>query len=129
MKIKRFILYFILFSVLLSIVPLIVQNYYPQEEFLIPRFWSLFVIFGILTFSIYIMTSWRMSISNKSSGQALLASVSVKLLFYMIIAFVYLSQNSVDPVKFLLNFFYLYLFHTVFEIYCLLCNLRNQNFK
>lgn len=70
-----------------------------------------------------------MSISNKSSGQALLASVSIKLLFYMIIAFVYLSQNSVDPVKFLLNFFYLYLFHTVFEIYCLLCNLRNQNFK
>lgn len=70
-----------------------------------------------------------MRVSIKSSGQALLASIAVKLLLYMVIAFVYISQNTVDPVKFMICFFYLYFFHTVFEIYCFLCNLRNQKFK
>lgn len=129
MSLLRFLIYFILFILTLSIAPLVFQHYFPEIDLLIPRFWPLFLIFGLLTLSIYILASWRMRISNKASGQALLGSVTVKLLFCMIIAFVYINANPVDPVKFVVNFFYLYFFHTVFEIYCLLCNLRNQNFK
>jgi hypothetical protein len=113
----------------LAIGPYVIYAYYADSELLIPKFWSLFAIFGIVTFSIYIIAYWRMGISNKASGQALLGSVSVKLLICMVIAFIYLNGNSVEPLKFMLNFFYLYFFHTVFEIYCLLCNLRNQKFK
>ena len=129
MKIKRFILYFIIFNGLLSLAPLIAQNYFSEAGILIPHFWILFSIFSGLTFSIYIIAYWRMSISDRSSGLALLGSITLKLLFCMIMAFVYLSQNSVEAAKFLLSFFYLYIFHTVFEIYCLLRNLRNQNSK
>ncbi len=129
MRIQRFVIYFILFNIVLSLPPLFAQYYFADETILIPRFWGLFAIFSVLTFSIYMIASWRMSISDRSSGQALLGSVTIKLLFCMILAFVYLSGNTVEPVRFLLNFFYLYLFHTVFEIYCLLCNLRNQKFK
>ena len=129
MKIQRFLIYFILFNVTLSIAPLISENYYPEYPILIPRFWNMFAVFSVITFVIYILASWRMSVSYKSSGEALLASIGIKLLLYMVIAFVYLSSNTVDPIKFLISFFYLYFFHTVFEIYCLLCNLRNQNFK
>ena len=129
MKIQRFLIYFILFNVTLSIAPLISENYYPEYLILIPRFWNMFAVFSVITFVIYILASWRMRVSYKSSGEALLASIGIKLLLYMVIAFVYLSSNTVDPIKFLISFFYLYFFHTVFEIYCLLCNLRNQNFK
>ena len=129
MKIQRVLIYFILFNVTLSIAPLIAENYYPESKILIPRFWNMFAVFSILNFVIYILASWRIDVSYKSSGQALLASIVVKLLLYMVIAFVYISSNTVDPIKFLISFFYLYLFHTVFELYCLLCNLRNQNFK
>ena len=129
MTLKRFLLLFLFFNITLAIVPCLVQIYYPEKDLLIPHFWVLFGIFAALTFFIYLIAYWRMSISNRSSGQALLGSITIKLLICMIMAFVYLSENSVDPAKFLINFFYLYFFHTVFEIYCLLCNLRNQNFK
>lgn len=129
MSVSRFLIYFILFILVLSVAPLVFQFYYPEMQLLIPRFWPLFFIFGLLTFSILLIASWRMRISNKASGQALLGSVTIKLLFCMIIAFVYINANPVDPIKFIINFFYLYFFHTVFEIYCLLCNLRNQKFK
>ncbi len=125
----KFLIYFILFNILLSVAPLVAENYYPHQELLIPRFWNMFAVFSIITFVIYILASWRMNVSIKSSGQALLASIAVKLLLYMVIAFVYISQNTVNPVNFMICFFYLYFFHTVFEIYCLLCNLRNQKFK
>lgn len=129
MKIGRFLLYFILFNVFLALAPIVAQTYYSEGEYVIPYFWMLFWIFSALTFFIYLIAYWRMSISNRSSGQALLGSITIKLLICMIMAFVYLSENSVDPTKFLINFFYLYFSHTVFEIYCLLRNLRNQNFK
>ena len=126
MTVQKFLIYFLLFNIFLSIAPLIAENYYPDFNLLIPRFWNMFAVFSIITFVIYLFASWRMHVSIKSSGQALLASIAVKLLFYMVIAFVYISQNTVDPLKFMICFFYLYFFHTVFEISCLLCNLRNQ---
>ena len=129
MGLVRFLLYFLGFMLLLATGPYLLDTFYAESSFLIPKFWSLFSVFGIVTFIVYAVASWRMGISNKASGQALLGSVAVKLLIYMIIAFVYLSANHVEPVNFMLNFFYLYFFHTVFEIYCLLCNLRNQKFK
>ena len=128
MKLTRFITLFLIFNLLLAFPPGIVEMYYPNR-FLMPDFWILFGIFSTLTFFIYLIAFWRMSISNKASGQILLASVTIRLLICMIMVFIYLSSHIVDPAKFLLNFFYLYFFHTVFEIYCLLCNLRNQNLK
>ncbi len=129
MSVTRFLIYFVLFNIVLSIPPLLAENNYDDLALLIPRFWNMFAVFSIITFVIYILASWRMNVSIKSSGQALLASIAVKLLLYMVIAFVYISQNTVDPAKFMICFFYLYFFHTVFEIYCLLCNLRNQKIK
>lgn len=129
LKFSRFILLFISFMALLAAGPLISTYYFQKNDFLIPYFWELFSLFGILTFVIYSFASWRMQISNKASGQAILASVTIKLLFCMVLAFIYLYNIDTDPSKFLLNFFYLYFFHTVFEIYCLLCNLRNQKIK
>lgn len=129
MSIYRFFIYFILFTIFLAGIPLIFQIFYPESTLLIPKFWALFWIFQMLTLSIYLIASWRMRISDKASGQALLGSVTIKLLFCMIIAFVYINANPVDPLGFIINFFYLYFFHTVFEIYCLLCNLRNQKIK
>ena len=129
MSISRFIIYFILFIFFLAIPPLVAQYFFPVEGLLIPKFWLLFWIFAILTFSIYSFAYWRMSISINASGQALLGSITIKLLICTLIAFLYISENTVDPIKFIINFFYLYFLHTVFEIYCLLCNLHNPKIK
>ena len=129
MSISRFIIYFILFIFFLAIPPLVAQYFFPIEGLLIPKFWLLFWIFAILTFSIYSFAYWRMSISINASGQALLGSITIKLLICTLIAFLYISENTVDPIKFIINFFYLYFLHTVFELYCLLCNLHNPKIK
>ncbi len=129
MKLTRFIVLFLIFNLLLALPPGIAEVYYPDKWFLIPDFGALFGIFSTLTLFIYLIAYWRMGISNKASGQVLLGSVTIKLLTCMVMAFIYLSNHTVDPSKFLLNFFYLYFFHTVFELYCLLCNLRNQILK
>ena len=108
-SINRFLIYFLLFNILLGVGPI--------------------SPFSVLTLSLHLVAHWRMSISNKASGQVLLGSISVKLLFCMILVFIYLSKMDINPTLFLLNFFYLYFFHTVFEVYCLLRNLRNQILK
>ncbi len=129
MSINRFIILFLCFVSLLALPPAFIQQYYPEKQFLIPNFWLLFILSSGLTLLIFLIAYWRMRISNKASGQVLLGSITIKLLIYMITAFVYLSKFTVDPSYFLINFFYLYFFQSVFEIYCLLCNLRNQNLK
>jgi len=129
MNISRFVIYFILFIASLALPPVIAQYFFPDQALIIPKFWPLFWIFAFFTFSIYLFAHWRMGISNKDSGQALLGSVTIRLIICMFLAFIYLRVNTVEPIIFILNFFYLYFFHTVFEIYCLLCNLRNQKFK
>ena len=126
MSFNRFIIYFILFNLFLAAAPLIADNLFKDAKLLIPKFWPLFAIFSFLTFNIYVFATWRMRVSDQASAQALLASITVKMIFSMIIAFVYIRGNTFEPLNFIINFFYLYFFHTVFEIYCLLCNLRNQ---
>jgi hypothetical protein len=129
MSFNRFIIYFILFNLLLATAPLLADFFFSEENLLIPKFWLIFSFFSILTFNIYVIASWRMRISNRASGQALLGSITVKLLLSMIVAFVYIRGNTFEPINFITNFFYLYFFHTVFEIYCLLCTLHNQKIK
>lgn len=122
MSFSRFTALFCVFIFLLALGPVFLQLHHPV--YLIPRFWHLFIFFSGFTFLTYTVAFWRMQISNKASGQILLASVVLRLLFCMILAFVYLYNMDVNKGYFMLNFFYLYLSHTVFEIYCLLCNLR-----
>lgn len=129
MTLNRFLLYFLFFNIALAAPPLAAEVLYSSQKLLIPHFWALFLIFDVLTLQLFLFAFWRMRISYKASGQAILASVSVKLLFCMILAFIYLYNVNTDKTKFLVNFFYLYFFHSVFEIYSLLRNLRNQNFK
>ena len=128
-SIQRFFFLFIVFNIVLAAIPFTADRLYPARELLIPNFWVLFAFFSGLTLIIFLTAFLMAGISNKASGQALLGGITIRFLFCMVIALVYISNFKVEPVKFLLNFFYLYFFNTVFEIYCLLRNLRNQNTK
>ena len=129
LNIKRFSILFVIFLIILASIPLSVDYFFPDRELLIPKFWVLFGFFSGLTLLIVLTAFLMMKISKKASGQALLGGITIRFLFCMVIALVYISNFEVDPVKFMINFFYLYFFNTVFEIYCLLRNLRNQNTK
>lgn len=129
LSLLRFFTLFLIFLLVLAAIPLLVDHYFPADQLLIPNFWVLFGFFSGLTLIIFLTAYIMAGISNKASGHALLGGMTIRFLFCMIIALVYISNFRVEPLKFLINFFYLYFFNTVFEIYCLLRNLRNQNTK
>ncbi|MFM6976853.1 MAG: hypothetical protein ACKOW2_08425 [Sphingobacteriaceae bacterium] len=122
MKFSQVVTYFVIFLVVLAAGPYWLQTKNP--DYLISLFWKLYVLFAGFTLLVLAIAFWRMKVSDKASGQVLLATVVSRLLFCMILLFVYLSNFNVNGTVFVLNFFYLYLTHTVFEIYCLLRNLR-----
>jgi len=47
----------------------------------------------------------------------------------MIFIYVFLSNNRLNKLVFMADFFYIYLLNTVFEIYVLLRNLRHKNLR
>ncbi|MXV17589.1 hypothetical protein [Hufsiella ginkgonis] len=124
MSTQRFFILFLVFNLVLAILPATAGKY--SEFRLIPGFWGLFVVFDILTLNICLIARWRMQIGHKASGQVLLGTITARFLFCMVLVLIYVVKIPVKPVPFLACFFYLYFFHFIFEVYCLLRNLRNQ---
>lgn len=127
MKLTLYFKYFFLFNIFLALPPLFVVRLYPHEIYLIPFFWELFAAFAVLNLVVYILAWWGSLRSNSGAAKGFLGGTMFKFLLWMIVVFIYIRFVKVDGGKFLINFFYLYFFNSVFEIYCLLRNLRIQN--
>jgi hypothetical protein len=127
MKIDKYYIYFLVFNLLLGIPPLIIQKYYTASNLIIPHFWDLFALFAVMNLVIHILNHTGIIKSNAGAVKGFMGGTFLKFFVWMIVIFVYTSKIQVNAPKFMGNFFYLYLFNTVFEIYCLLLNLRNQN--
>ncbi len=58
-----------------------------------------------------------------------LATTTVKILGTLFFVLFFLRKNHVNKFPFVADFFYVYFLNTVFEVYGLLRNLRNQNLR
>jgi len=125
---KRFFIAFGICTLIIALPPAIV-NYIGKEDWLIPGFWLIFQFFSSLTFLICLGVIWGQLKNGTLGGQIFLGATTFKLVICMTIALVYTRKYKVNDVVFVLNYFYLYLFYTAFEIYSLLSNLRVQNKK
>ncbi len=128
LKLSNFFYSYFLAIFLIALPPL-TYVYFFKGLGLVPHFWTIFMMFAVLTFSVCFSTLTSNLKNPKLSVQVFLVATIVKLLVCMFFVPVYLSLNHVSPILFLVCFFYLYLLNTVFEIYALLCNLRLQNLK
>lgn len=92
----------------------------------IPKYWVVFGFMAGIAVVVYVL-SWY-GIRNGGEGQVLMTmgGIVIRLLFSMLLAVFYLNTFKVDPIIFVVNFFSAYFLFTVFEIYCLLVNLRHQ---
>ena len=127
MSLGKYLKYFIIFNIFFAAAPLYIARTF-SNNILVPHFWVLFALFDGMTILVYAISFF----GRRKSAQSvivLLGSIGLKLLFAMIVVFVYIRLTPVEPVRFLVCFFYIYLFNSVFEIYCLLRTLRNQNLK
>ena len=128
LKLLNFIYSYFLAILLIALPPLAYVNFYKGLG-MIPHFWTVFLMFAVLTFLVCFSTLLSNLKNSQLSVQVFLVSTIIKLLVCMFFVPVYLYQFHVNQVHFLVCYFYLYLLNTAFEIYALLCNLRLQNLK
>ncbi len=79
-----------------------------------------------ITLLVYFLSFIGLKLAGENQPLILLGGVFIRLLGSLGFVLVYLNKTKVDPILFVVNFFSVYFLFTVFEIYCLLRNLRHQ---
>ena len=80
-----------------------------------------------MTYIAYITADLGIKKNPEVGVMAIMASITVKMLFSLAFVLIYSMKGQQMGLTFLLNFFSLYLLFSFFEIYWLLRNLRHQN--
>lgn len=94
-----------------------------------PHFWTIFGFVTGLTFVTIISVLVVARIKKEIYAQTFLGATMIKLLASMFFCLFFLLHFKGNGIIFFANFFYVYFFNLVFEIYGLLRTLRNQNLK
>ncbi|WP_244214376.1 hypothetical protein [Pedobacter jejuensis] len=121
-------IYFIFIGVLIGLVA-ILPSIFPGSDLFVPNFWLMFGFLAGITFIAYLLVDIGVKRDPEVGIMAIMGSIAVKMIFCMAFVLIYSIKGKGIGVLFLLNFFSLYLLFSVFEIYCLLRNLRHQNLK
>ncbi|TWJ00033.1 hypothetical protein JN11_02448 [Mucilaginibacter frigoritolerans] len=128
MKTYKSIITFLLFTCLVAVPPLALK-YSGLESWLVPGFWGMFFFVAGLTFIVLLFILTIQAKNTEMYAPAFLGATTFKLLACLIFLLVFIKTRHPEKVFFVVDFMYLYLLNTVFEIYGLLRNLRNQNSK
>ncbi len=128
MKIYKPVILFLVFTSLLTIPPLLLK-YFDNGDWLVPNFWGMFAFMSVITFVVIVIVLAVQQKNNEMYAPAFLGATTFKLLACLIFVLVFIKKNHPEKYVFVVNFMYLYFLNTVFEIYGLLRNLRNQNLK
>ena len=126
MSIARFSLLFLLYSLVVVAIPLGLDGRLPFP--VVSNYYMLLSVFlFVLTLIVYILSYLGIKKGGQVSVLGLLGGLTIKMIFSLSLMLV-LILKSADNQKVLAgNFFYLYFLFTVFEVSCLLRNLRDQN--
>jgi hypothetical protein len=127
LKNYKLIISFLLFTCLVAIPP-IALKFAGLENWLVPGFWTMFLVSG-LTLIVVLFVLTIQAKNNEMYAAAFLGGTTFKLLACLIFLLVFIKTRHPGKVFFVVDFMYLYLLNTGFEIYGLLRNLRNQNSK
>lgn len=126
MSFQKFLGYYILLIIISSGLAYSGNQFIFDQKMLIPHFWGLYAFMAFITLLVYLASTYALKLDGEFQSYILLGAVVVRFLGSLIILLFYLLKNKVDSVLFMSNFFSIYLLFTVFEIYCLLRNLRHQ---
>jgi hypothetical protein len=128
MKVLPSLLGYLIFVILLAILPVTAQHN-GYDDWLVGNFWLIFFFLSGLTF--LVITS-ILVVQKKNSEyyvQGFLVATTVKILACLFFILIFLAKNKVNKYVFLADFFYVYLLNMGFEVYILLRNLRHKNLR
>ncbi|GAA4797502.1 hypothetical protein GCM10023231_27580 [Olivibacter ginsenosidimutans] len=129
MSLPRFTIYYIVYGFMLALLARVIASLFPQREILASNFWQAFVFLFLLTYIAYIVAHNGMKRTAQAGVMAVMGSIVLKLLVALSFVLFVLMKTAVNQLVFALNYFSLYLLFSLFEVMCLLRNLRNQNKK
>lgn len=127
MKFSRFLVLYAAFSGLVAFSALALQHAFTTVQFLGPHFWLLFIVIAVLTGVAYGVSDLGVKKGGQLSILSLMVGLFVKLLASLVVVAALILKFPENKQINALNFFSLYLLFTVFEVMCLLRNLRDQN--
>lgn len=125
MALKNFIGSYLLYTLLLGLAAEALRYFFPAA--LANSFWVVFGFIAIITLAAYLLAYFGIKKNPETGVVAILGSIMIKMLFAMCFVLIYSVKRQENNMTFALNFFSLYLLFTLFEILCLLRNLRHQN--
>jgi len=128
MKLSASIIYYLVFIIIIAVPPVILQNT-GNADLLAGNFWTLFIFLSVLTFLIVMAMLWAKQKNQEYFTGAFLGGTTFKLLACLIFIFVFVRKNPADKHVFLVDFIYIYLLNTAFEVYVLLRNLRHEKLR
>ncbi len=126
MKSLKPVLSFLIFTILIAIPPLLLK-YLDGGDLLVPGFWLMFFFMSGVTLIIIVFVLAVQKRNSEMYAQAFLGATTFKLLVCLFFVLIFIKKNRPDKLFFVADFMYVYFLNTVFEIYGLLRNLRNQN--
>jgi len=128
MKTTTAILYFVLFTIIIAIPPVLLQQT-GNSSLLNAGFWTIFTFMSVLTFLVLVGMLVVYQKNEEYFTQAFLGGTTIKILACLIFIFVFRANNTINKLAFIVDFFYIYLLNTCFEVYVLLRKLRHKNLR
>lgn len=128
MKISNTIAAYLVFLLLIALPPALLM-YTDETAYIVIKFWLLFGYLSALTLMVIVTVIIAQQRNPESGAPAFLATTTIKILGTLFFVLVFLRKNHVNKLPFAVDFIYIYLLNTAFEVYALLRNLRNQNLR
>lgn len=116
------------FSIILALICYIISFFLPAK-YITPSLPFLFIFFFTITLVVHYVL---MKASEKKMSKFVnyfMVSTFLKLMLYIMILVIYVLFNRNDAIPFILTFFILYLFFTVFEIISILSITKKINMQ
>jgi len=127
MILLRFIGYFHVFSLVVAGIAVALPFLFDDILLLSPHFWLLFAVVFATTLLAYVLSDMGIRRGGEVSILSLIGGLFIKLLVCLAVVAVLIIKYPDNKMLTALNFFSLYFLFTVFEVTCLLRNLRDQN--
>src|SRR5690606_39183415 len=126
MSISIFFIRFIAFAVIVYLLPFAAELFFSISIVSI-YFELLFFFLFFLTSIVYLLSYFGIKKGGLNSVLSILGGLTLKMIFSLSLILVLILKDAENQKVLVGNFFYLYFLFTLFEVTCLLCNLRDQN--
>lgn len=123
LSIKIFTVRILALTLILAGIIYVLQNYF-FSVWVHHSVWEILSFFTLLTWLTGAFVQYLMKLSEENSPNILLGATAVRFLASLGFIIIYLLLGVESVIPFVVNFFVIYLFYLIFDIYGLIANLR-----